>query len=79
MLYANNVFNFVSLLYDKESQALAIDWEDEIVTGTLVTRNGAIVHPALAPQPEPEPEPKPEPEPEAEPTETGPEEAGNDD
>jgi NAD(P) transhydrogenase subunit alpha len=83
MLYANNVFNFVSLLYDKESQALAIDWEDEIVTGTLVTRDGAIVHPALAPKPEPEPEPEteaePEPEPETKSTETGPEEAGNDD
>jgi NAD(P) transhydrogenase subunit alpha len=47
MLYANNLFNFVSLLYDKESKALAIDWEDEIVTGTLVTKDGAVVHPAL--------------------------------
>ena len=81
MLYANNIFNFVSLLYDQEGQALAIDWEDEIVTGTLVTKDGAIVHPALAPksEPEPEPEPKPKPEAEAETTETGPEEAGNDD
>jgi NAD(P) transhydrogenase subunit alpha len=48
MLYANNLFNFVSLIYDKESKALAIDWEDEIVTGTLVTKDGAVVHPALA-------------------------------
>jgi NAD(P) transhydrogenase subunit alpha len=84
MLYANNIFNFVSLLYDKESQALAIDWEDEIVTGTLVTRDGAIVHPALAPavaaptsEPVPEPVPEPEAAAEAKPdTElTGPEEA----
>jgi NAD(P) transhydrogenase subunit alpha len=47
MLYANNLFNFVSLLYDEESKALAIDWEDEIVRGTLVTKDGAIVHPEL--------------------------------
>ena len=85
MLYANNVFNFLSLLYDQESQALAIDWEDEIVTGTLVTRDGAIVHPALAPASEPPSEPPSEPasepgaEAEAETTETGPEEAGSDD
>ncbi len=49
MLYANNLFNFVSLLYDKESKELAIDWEDEIVQGTLVTRDGAVVHPDLKP------------------------------
>ncbi len=49
MLYANNLFNFVALLYDKESKELAIDWEDEIVQGTLVTRDGAIVHPDLKP------------------------------
>jgi NAD(P) transhydrogenase subunit alpha len=47
MLYANNLFNFLSLIYDKEGGALAIDWEDEIVKGALVTRDGAIVHPAL--------------------------------
>jgi len=48
MLYANNLFNFVSLLFDKESKELNLDWEDEIVKGTLVTRDGAVVHPALA-------------------------------
>ncbi|MHA1152361.1 MAG: Re/Si-specific NAD(P)(+) transhydrogenase subunit alpha [Alphaproteobacteria bacterium] len=79
MLYANNVFNFVSLLYDKESQALAIDWEDEIVTGTLVTKDGAIVHPALAPAgtaPASKPEAEAEAEAEAKTTEAGPEETG---
>lgn len=48
MLYANNLFNFVSLLVDKEAKALKIDWEDEIVKGTLVTRDGAVVHAALS-------------------------------
>ncbi|RMD61113.1 MAG: NAD(P) transhydrogenase subunit alpha, partial [Alphaproteobacteria bacterium] len=47
MLYANNLFNFFNLIYDKENKGLAIDWEDEIVAGALVARDGAIVHPAL--------------------------------
>ncbi len=47
-LYARNIFNFVELLIDKESKALAIDWEDEIVKGTLVARDGEIVNPAVA-------------------------------
>jgi NAD(P) transhydrogenase subunit alpha len=46
-LYANNLFNFVALLFDKEKKALAIDWDDDIVKGTLVTKDGKIVHPNL--------------------------------
>jgi proton-translocating NAD(P)+ transhydrogenase subunit alpha len=48
-LYARNVLNFLALLIDKETKALAIDMDDEIIKGTLVTRDGAVVHPALAP------------------------------
>jgi NAD(P) transhydrogenase subunit alpha len=47
-LYARNLFALVSLLYDKEAKSLKIDWEDEIVKGTALTRDGRIVHPALA-------------------------------
>ncbi|MEX0807514.1 MAG: Re/Si-specific NAD(P)(+) transhydrogenase subunit alpha [Dongiaceae bacterium] len=47
-LYARNLFALVSLLYNKEAKALKIDWEDEIVKGTALTRDGQIVHPALA-------------------------------
>lgn len=47
-LFANNLYNFIAALYDKEAGALAIDWEDEIVTGTALTRDGSIIHPALA-------------------------------
>ena len=32
-LYARNLFNFVSLIVDKKTGALAIDWNDEIVKG----------------------------------------------
>ena len=42
-LYARNLFNFVSLLVDKKTGALAIDWNDEIVKGALVAKDGAVV------------------------------------
>ena len=45
-LYSRNLFQFVSLLVDK-SGALALNWDDEIVKGAGLTRDGAIVHPAL--------------------------------
>jgi H+-translocating NAD(P) transhydrogenase subunit alpha len=47
MLYARNLLNFVSLIVDKKTGALALNWDDEIVKGAGLTRDGAIVHPAL--------------------------------
>ena len=49
-LYARNLLNFLALIVDKESGALTIDWDDEIVKGMLLTRDGAVVHPALTAQ-----------------------------
>ncbi len=49
-LYARNLFNFLALIIDNETGALAIDWDDEIVKGMLLTRDGAVVHPALTAQ-----------------------------
>jgi NAD(P) transhydrogenase subunit alpha len=49
-LYARNLLQFVGLLVDKESKQLKIDWEDEIVRATCLTRDGAIVNPALTSQ-----------------------------
>ena len=46
-LYARNLFNFVSLIVDKKSGNLAIDWNDDIVKGALVAKDGEIVHPSL--------------------------------
>lgn len=46
-LYARNVYNFLEVLIDKESGKLAIDWDDDLVKGTLVARDGKVVHPAL--------------------------------
>lgn len=45
MLYSKNLYNFISQYVDKESGAFALDWEDELVTGTALTRDGALVHP----------------------------------
>jgi len=36
-LYARNLFNFVSLIVDKTSGQLAIDWNDEIIKGAAVS------------------------------------------
>jgi H+-translocating NAD(P) transhydrogenase subunit alpha len=46
-LYAKNLLNFVTPLIDKGSKALKINWDDELVKGTLVTRGGQVVHPVL--------------------------------
>lgn len=46
-LYARNLYAFVETMIDKETGNLNINWEDEIITGTLVTKEGAIVHPRL--------------------------------
>ncbi len=46
-LYARNLLTFVDTLIDKEAKKLAVDFEDELVKATLLTRDGAIVHPAL--------------------------------
>ena len=35
-LYAKNVFNFISNLYDKENQKININLEDEIIDKTLI-------------------------------------------
>src|SRR5579862_4367321 len=46
-LYSRNLFNFVSLIVDKKTGALNLNWNDEIVKGAALTRDGQIVHPAL--------------------------------
>lgn len=46
-LFAKNLWNFLSPHFDKATGAFAPDFADETVAGTLVTRDGAVVHPAL--------------------------------
>ncbi|MBX9861196.1 MAG: Re/Si-specific NAD(P)(+) transhydrogenase subunit alpha [Hyphomicrobium sp.] len=49
-LYAKNLYAFLELFFDKKDKTFNINWDDEIVKGTLVARDGKIVHPSLAPQ-----------------------------
>jgi NAD(P) transhydrogenase subunit alpha len=46
-LYARNLANFLDPLIAKDG-TLAIDWKDEIVQGTLIAKDGALVHPMFA-------------------------------
>jgi NAD(P) transhydrogenase subunit alpha len=48
MLYAKNIWNFVSTMIDKETKTLKPNLTDELVQGTLVCRDGKLVHPILA-------------------------------
>lgn len=46
-LYAKNLFNFLSPMINKETGALEMNWEDDIIKGTGLTRDGKVVHPLL--------------------------------
>jgi NAD(P) transhydrogenase subunit alpha len=47
-LYAKNLLTFLETMIDKKSKELVPDPADDLVKGTLVARDGAIVHPSLA-------------------------------
>ncbi|MBI1245967.1 MAG: Re/Si-specific NAD(P)(+) transhydrogenase subunit alpha [Alphaproteobacteria bacterium] len=49
-LYARNLAEFMKLVVAKDG-SLAIDPADEIIKGSLLTRDGQIVHPNFAPAP----------------------------
>jgi H+-translocating NAD(P) transhydrogenase subunit alpha len=49
-LYAKNLFTFLELMIDKKEKVLKVDWDDEIIKGTLVAKDGKIVHPSLVSQ-----------------------------
>ena len=44
-LYARNLLAFLETLIDKKEKQLAINWEDELVKATVLTRDGVVVHP----------------------------------
>jgi NAD(P) transhydrogenase subunit alpha len=46
-LFARNILNFVTPMLEKDTGRLNINWDDEIVKGTLVTKDGQVVHPGL--------------------------------
>ena len=49
-LYAKNLYAFVEILIDKNAKALAVNWDDDIVKATALTRDGAVIHPSFKPK-----------------------------
>ena len=43
-LYAKNLLNLLQLMIDKEKN-LNINWDDDIIKGIALTRDGAVIHP----------------------------------
>ena len=43
-MYANNLFNFVDQFWDADSTTFVLNRDDEIVSGSLVTHDGAMVN-----------------------------------
>jgi len=52
LLYAKNLAAFLETMVDKEAKALKVNWDDELVKATVLTRDGQVVHPAFAPETE---------------------------
>src|SRR6187549_2444249 len=49
-LYAKNLLTFLETMVDKKEKKLAVNWDDELIKGTLLTRDGALVHPNFQPK-----------------------------
>ncbi|KRA41729.1 NAD(P) transhydrogenase subunit alpha [Devosia sp. Root635] len=47
-LYARNLLAFLTTLIDAKEKKLAINWDDELVKATVLTRDGKVVHPNFA-------------------------------
>jgi NAD(P) transhydrogenase subunit alpha len=50
-LYAKNLVTFLETMVGKETKALALNVEDELVKATMLTHGGAVVHPNFAAAP----------------------------
>src|ERR1051325_227550 len=50
VLYAKNLLNFVETMIDKKEKKLAVTWDDELIKATMLTRDGAVVHPNFTPK-----------------------------
>jgi NAD(P) transhydrogenase subunit alpha len=49
-LYSKNLLTFLEILIDKKDKKVAVNWDDEIVKATVLTRDGAVVHPNFMPK-----------------------------
>ncbi len=50
-LYAKNILNLLGLVIDKEKKAINIDWNDDIIKGIALTKEGNIIHPNFSQKP----------------------------
>ena len=41
---------FLEILVDKKQGSIAVNWDDDIVKATALTRDGAVIHPSFASQ-----------------------------
>lgn len=49
-LYAKNLLAFIGIMFDKESKAFNVNWDDDLIQGTLIAKDGSFVHPVLTGQ-----------------------------
>jgi len=49
-LYSRNLLNLLGLVIDKESKSLNINWDDDIIKGIALTKDGSVIHPNFAPK-----------------------------
>ncbi|HUN96594.1 MAG TPA: Re/Si-specific NAD(P)(+) transhydrogenase subunit alpha [Bradyrhizobium sp.] len=49
-LYARNLLSFIETMVDKETKALAVNWDDELVKATALTKDGVVIHPNFQPK-----------------------------
>jgi H+-translocating NAD(P) transhydrogenase subunit alpha len=50
-VFAANLAAWITHFWDKETKALRLNRDDEILAGCLITHDGAVVHPQFAPKP----------------------------
>jgi NAD(P) transhydrogenase subunit alpha len=49
-LYAKNLVTFLETMIDKETRAIVLNLDDELIKATMLTHAGAVVHPAFGGQ-----------------------------
>ncbi|HRK24458.1 MAG TPA: Re/Si-specific NAD(P)(+) transhydrogenase subunit alpha [Beijerinckiaceae bacterium] len=49
-LYSKNLVAFLETMIDKKEKKLSVNWDDELVKATLLSKDGALVHPMFQPK-----------------------------
>ena len=48
-MYSANIYNFIEHFWDEESKTIGLNLEDEILSGSVITHDGAVVHERFKP------------------------------